>query len=195
MKNYRYIILSIILFISIAIPAAAQAPQQGDGNAAGGQGFQGRRGMMNIDPEQMQKMISDGLKQQLEISDDEWTVIGPKVMNILSFSMQTRVGGSMRMFMGRSGRPGGQGGADTQDRRRNRMPGMFGESAADDGMPELQKLLEDKNADPKMIKQQVTKVRKAKEKSQRELASAKKELRELLTVRQEAILISMGLLD
>ena len=41
----------------------------------------------------------------------------------------------------------------------------------------------------------VSEVRKAREKSEQELATAQKELRELLTVRQEAILITLGLLD
>lgn len=145
-----------------------------------------------MDPEQMQKMMSDRFKEQLEIGDEEWTVIGPKVMKVVTSSSQSS-GNPMRMMMGR---PGMQGGPDMQGRPpRNRMPGNFGQSAADESMQDLQKLLEDKNADTKKIKQQVTKVRKAKEKSQRESASAKRELRELLTIRQEAILISMGLLD
>ena len=68
-------------------------------------------------------------------------------------------------------------------------------NAADESLQALQKLLENKEATTSEIKNQVIKVRKAKEKSQQELATAQKELRELLTVRQEAILISRGLLD
>ncbi|MFC1838273.1 hypothetical protein ACFL1N_01735 [Thermodesulfobacteriota bacterium] len=197
MKNYQYILLTAIILISVAIPAAAQAQPAGNGNAPGASGFQGRQGMTSFDPGQMQNMISNMFKEQLGISDDEWTVIGPKVMNVLTLSSQSRANPMRMMRAGRPGGPGGQATPDMQGQRqmRNRMPGIFGQGEEDENMQALQKLLEDKNADASQIKQLVTKVRKAREKSQRELAAAKKELRELLTVRQEAILISMGLLD
>jgi len=41
----------------------------------------------------------------------------------------------------------------------------------------------------------LTEVRNAREKTQEELAKAQKELRELLTLKQEAILVSVGLLE
>jgi hypothetical protein len=208
MKKNLYIMLMVTLLISITLPAAAQAPPGGNDNAKRGQGFQGSRGMNPPDPAQrqdmmaqMQGMMANNLKEQLSISDDEWTVIGPKVMKVVTLSMQSQSRGNpMGMMMGRGNRPGGprgQGGPDMQGQRppRNRMQGMFGQSDSDTSMEELQKLLENKNADPNLIKQAVTKVRQAKEKNQREFAAAKKELRELLTVRQEAIMISMGMLD
>lgn len=89
------------------------------------------------------------------------------------------------------GRPGSQG----RPNMRRQMPGNLQPGAADESMQELQKLLDDKNTPTSKIKDQVTKVRKAREKDQQESAKAKKELRELLTVKQEATLISMGLLE
>lgn len=205
MKKLRYILPIILLITLFNIPAAAQAPKPGGENTPG-QGFQGRRGMMTVDPEQMQQqiqqMMSDRFKEQLGISDEEWVVIGPKVMKVLTLSSQS-MGNPMRMMIGRPGaqgfgpqgpgqqRPGQQGRPNIRDR----ISGIFGQNGGDDSMLELQNLLEDENADTNKIKQLVAKVRREREKSQRELAAAKKELRELLTVRQEAILISMGLLD
>lgn len=186
MKIYRYTILSIILFIAFAVPVAAQTPATGNNDSERDQGFRGRRGMMDINPEQMQKMMSERLQKTLNISDEEWTVIGPKVMKVVTLSFQSR-GNPMRMMMGRSDVPGRP--------PRDRMPGNLQSGVADKSMQELQKLLEDKNTAPEKIKQQITKIRKEKDKSQKELAEAKKDLRELLTVRQEATLISMGLLD
>jgi septal ring factor EnvC (AmiA/AmiB activator) len=75
------------------------------------------------------------------------------------------------------------------------FPGNSEPTDMEKSMEELQKLLEDKNTSTDRIKGQVIKVRRAREKNQQQIAKAKKELRELLTVRQEAILISMGLLD
>lgn len=201
MKKFKYIIPVILFIMTFSIPAAAQAPSRGSGNTAN-QGPQGRRGMMTGDPEQIQQqiqqMMSDRFKEQLDISDEEWTVIGPKVMNVLALSSQSR-GNPMRVMIG--GRPGAQefgpqgGGQQGRPNMRNRMPGLFGQNGEDDSVQELQKMLEDKNADANKIKQLVTKIRQARAKSEQELAAARKELRELLTVRQEAVLISMGLLD
>lgn len=192
----KKIILSItILVVSclLTLPAVAQMGPGGPPDDSGRQGFPGGRGMMG-DPQQMQQMMSDRLRDILGISEEEWTVIGPKVLKVLSLNMESR-GNPMRMFLGRPGSqgPGGQAGAAQSMRRRftgNTQPGPM-----DLAMEELQKLLEDENSDAGKIKQAVTKIRKEREKNEQEIARAKKELRELLSVRQEAILISMGLLD
>ena len=55
--------------------------------------------------------------------------------------------------------------------------------------------MEKDEAKRKEIKSKLTVLRKAREKAKRELAKAQKELSELLTVRQEAQLVLMGLLD
>ena len=60
---------------------------------------------------------------------------------------------------------------------------------------ELQTLLENAASTPEQIKQQVTKLRAAREKSKQELAKAQQDLRQILTVRQEAQLVLMGWLD
>ena len=197
MKMNKYILLVLILLIFLTVQVDAQMPLQG-------RGANGDMGMQLFDPSQMQKMIENRLKEQLDISDEEWTVIGPKVIKVVTLSFQSRGNpiGAMRMilpFGNRPGRPGDQGISDRQNRSqsRNMMPDFLGagESEVDTAMEELQTILENKNADPNQIKQAVTKVRRAKEKGEREAAAAKKELRELLSVRQEAFLISMGLLD
>ncbi len=180
---------AVILFsvFCLAFPATAQTPPgQGPGNAIG-QGNAPGRGMMG-DPAQMQKMMEQRLKETLELNDEEWSVIGPKVMKVFELSMSSR-GNPGRMMMGR---PGMQ--PPNSNRRRGGMPGMQ-ESPVDTAMQELQTLLEKKDASVDDIKAKVIKIRKAKEKVQQENTSAQKELRELLTVKQEATLIAMGMLD
>jgi hypothetical protein len=59
----------------------------------------------------------------------------------------------------------------------------------------LRTLLENTSATPEQIKQQLTTLRAAKEKAKQQLAVAQKELREVITLRQEAQCVMMGLLD
>jgi prefoldin subunit 5 len=60
---------------------------------------------------------------------------------------------------------------------------------------QLSTVLENTAAAPEDIKKQLTALRAAKEKAKQELAAAQQELRKLATVRQEAQLVLMGMLD
>ena len=200
MKTFSKIIIIFMIVSGFAVPALAQesgAQESGgqDTGAARGQRSSGMRGMMG-DPAQIQQMLGDRFKEILELSDDEWTVIGPKVIKVLEMSFQQRGNPmNMRMMFGNRGPQGQQGPqGQRQFSQRGNNP-AFSSGTGDESIQELQKLLENKNASAAEIKSLVTKVRKDREKMEQEKMAAQKELRELLTVRQEAILISMGLLD
>jgi len=60
---------------------------------------------------------------------------------------------------------------------------------------ELFGLLEDRNSELEEIRQKMEALRKFRQEAKKELAIAQKELRQLVTPRQEAALIMMGLLD
>jgi hypothetical protein len=166
-------------------PGAGQV-QQGQGGQQG-QGF-GQGPGQGQQPEQMQKMISERLKQSLGATDDEWTIIGPKVLKVFTLTSSQARGLQVRSLMGRSNNQGNAASATAAGNRSSAVAG-------DKTLEELQKLLENKDATSAQIKNKVSEVRKAKEKNSQELAMAQKELRELLTLRQEAILISVGLLE
>ena len=68
-------------------------------------------------------------------------------------------------------------------------------TAVEKASEQLQTTLENTAATPDQIKTQLTALRAAKEKSKQELAAAQQELRKLVTVRQEAQLVLMGMLD
>ena len=59
----------------------------------------------------------------------------------------------------------------------------------------LQTTLEDTSASPDKIKQQITQLRAARETAKQELAKAQQDLRQVLTLRQEATLVLMGMLN
>jgi hypothetical protein len=60
---------------------------------------------------------------------------------------------------------------------------------------ELRDVLQNKNATPEQIQQRLTALRDAGAAARKKLEDAQKDLRELLTQRQEASLVTMGMLD
>ncbi|MFH1716296.1 MAG: hypothetical protein ABIF19_03015, partial [Planctomycetota bacterium] len=85
---------------------------------------------------------------------------------------------------GQPGQPGGRPGAPDREL-----------TAVDKASEQLRTALENTAATPEEIKKQLTALRGAKEKTKQELAAAQQELRKIITVRQEAQLVLMGMLD
>jgi hypothetical protein len=179
----------------IAAGVSVGQPPQGRAGQRGGQ-----RGM--FDPEQMRQMMDQRMKEQLGCTDQEWQVLGPRVTKVMNLTRQTGMGAGMgRMFMGgRRGQAGpggqqGQGGPGGQQGRRPRDPFGQQETAVGKASDALQTTLENASSSPDEIKTNLTALRTAKEKSRQELATAQKELRDVLTLRQEAQLVLMGMLN
>lgn len=174
-------------------------PRQRGGNqgpgAGGPQGMQGPGGRQ-FDPAQMRQMMEQRMREQLGATETEWKVLGPRVMKVSELNRQ--VSGFGRGFGGpgfggRRGGPmggpqggpqGGQPGAPQRDL-----------TEVEKASEQLQTTLENTAATPDQIKTQLTALRAAKEKSKQELAVAQQELRKVVTVRQEAQLVLMGMLD
>jgi len=174
--------------------------QQGPGGQQGKS--LGQRQMQS--QEQMQAMVTQNLKQLLGSTDEEWTVIGPKVLKVytLASSSQSR-GFNMRNLMGRNTAQGSTLSGAQANTQSNTQAGTQGRgvdnrsmgATGDTTLEELQKLLESEDTTTTQIKNKVSEVRNAREKARQDLVKAQKELRELLTLKQEAILISVGLLE
>ncbi len=162
--------------------------QRGNMQGPPGQGPGGR-----FDPERMRQMMEQRMQEALGATDTEWKVLGPRVMKVQELSRQTS-GGSRGMMFGRGmrGGPGGQGGPGGR-----RGPGGMDRelTEVEKVQEELQTTLENTAATPDAIKQQLTKLRQAREKAKQELAKAQQDLRQVLTLRQEATLVLMGMLD
>ena len=154
--------------------------RQGGDNQGGGRGG-------NFDAAEFQQRMMERVKEQLEVKDDaEWKALEPfvqKVMDARRESMVFGAGGMMRGF-GRGG--GGQGGGDRQ-----RNP--FGIETPPEAEA-LQKAIDSKasNAD---IKAALAKYRDAKKAKEAAVTKAQDELKKVLSVRQEAILVSNGTLN
>ncbi len=187
MKLTSKILMSAIALTSSVVLATAQDANK-DANAAGGNRQRG-----NFNPEEFRARMEDRLKTSLKVSDDEWKVLQPlleKVTTKQRDAMGSRFGG----FGGRGG-PGGPGG----DRGGNATgTGTGGDQASRGGSSESQALrtaLENESASADDLKAKLTAVRDARKKAAEELAAARADLAKVLTVRQEAVLVSMGILD
>jgi DNA repair exonuclease SbcCD ATPase subunit len=168
---------------------AADAPGGAPGGRDNGQ-FQQR-----ID--QFRQQMSDRMKQALGASDEEWKILQPRIEKVQTLSRQTRGGGMGSMLSGRRG--GGPGGGDNKregdkaqsDRPQSDRP----QSEVEKKVESLQKVLENKDAKPEEIKASLASLREARAKARLDLEAAQKELREIVTLRQEGQLVSMGLLE
>jgi len=178
----------------VALTAAGLvvAQPQGRRGDRGGQ----RGGPGGFDPARMRQMMEQRMKTQLGCTDDEWKVLGPRLTKVMTLRRQTS-GGMGRMFMGRGpgGRPGGRQGDQQGQRQRPRGPFGGEPTAVDTAGDALQTTLQNTAATPDEIKAKLTALRAAREKAKQELAVAQKQLKEVLTLRQEAQLVMMGMLD
>lgn len=138
---------------------------------------------------QFMQQMNDRLKAQLGVTDDEYKALQPKIEAVMTAQRATR--GGFGGFGGRNrGGQGGNGGT-TATPDPNAPPPTPTQAATQ----ALQATLDNKDAKPEEIKEKLTALRDARAKAKEELAKAQADLKELLTQRQEAVLVNMGLLD
>lgn len=147
-----------------------------------------------FDPAEMQKAMSERMQAALAVSADEWKALEPKVMKVWTLSREASDMGGMRGMMGRPGgnRPGGDRPATTERRGTDTMrdQGPVAKSRA-----ALETVLENKDAKAADIKAKLTALREARDKAKDDLTKAQEDLRKVLSLRQEAQLVLMGLLN
>ncbi|MFH0965936.1 MAG: hypothetical protein V2A58_18205 [Planctomycetota bacterium] len=177
------VMVAALFAIGLALAQDEQPQPPPPGSQPQGQG----RGMGGgMDRGQMRQGFTDRIKQALEVTDEEWTALQPAVEKVITLARETSpFGGGMRPMMRR--RPEGGG----PEARQPEQPQSDVARAAE----ALQTMLESQDAKPEDIKAKLTALREAREKARQELAMARQALRELLTQRQEARLVLMGILD
>jgi hypothetical protein len=183
----------VIVGLLLVGQSLSQPGQRGGqrGQRAGAQGPSQRGPGGQFDPERMRQMMEQRMQEALGATDQEWKVLGPRVMKVQELSRQAGGGGRGMMFgRGMRGGPGGPGGNRPGGRGMNREL-----TAVEKVQEELQTLLENTAATPDQIKPLLTKLRTAREEAKRNLAKAQQDLRLVLTVRQEAVMVLMGMLD
>lgn len=148
----------------------------------GGRSDRGGRTRGNFDPAQFRQMMLDRLKEQLGSSDDEWKVLSPRIEKVFTLERDTRGGGMM--------------GSSRFGRSSDRQSQPSGEqSAVQKAAASLRSALEDKSISADEIASRLAAYRQAKEQAKADLVKAQADLKELLSQRQEAQLVMMGMLD
>ena len=183
MKSKPTILLTALALAASTILANAQAPAapaDGNNNNGGRQRGQGGPGGNFAD---FQARMNDRLKTSLKVTDEEWNVLKPLVEKVQTAQ---RDAGAGRGFGGGGRGPGG-GGTDPNAPADTR-PGAA-ESAA------LRTALESDSTSADDIKAKLTAVREVRKKGAASLAVAREDLKKVVTVRQEAVLVSMGMLE
>jgi len=166
--------------------------------ANAGEGDTPRQGRGNFDPAAFRQRMLDRIKEQLAPTDEEWKVLQPKIEAAQTKSLEARMGG-MSFGRGRGNRggggTGGEGGNAPAPAATADAPAQPAQSEVQAKTQALRTLMENKEADPKAIAEKVKELRDAKEKSKLELKKTQDELREIVTPRQEAQLILLGILE
>jgi hypothetical protein len=157
------------------------------GRQGGGPPGQGRG---DFDPAQMRQRMFDGVREQLEVKDDaEWQIIEQRISKV--WDARRDVGfanaGGMRMMAGRRNQGGDNAPGDQPNRRR------FGAEPSAEAEA-LQKAI-DSNASTADLKAAIAKYRESREQKQAVLKKAQQDLKAALNVKQEAVALSMGLID
>lgn len=208
MKKFIHLLIlpAAFVFLGLAAPNAVAQPNFGGDNGGGGGGnfgggggnFGGRGGNFgngNFDPQQMQQQFQqrllDNLRQQLEITNDaEWGAIQPLILKVGQDWMSSMLGGSLGGLQNMFGNRGG-GGRGGQGRG---IASLLSGQQPDPTADALRNAI-DANAPTEQLKAAMDRYRVAKKAKADELEKNREELRQVLTIRQEAILVSMGILD
>jgi hypothetical protein len=156
----------------------------GNANFAGG----GARRGGGFDPSQMLPLFMEMIRPHLEVAnDDEWNVIEPRLEKAIKLKIEVIAGGldGLGDMFGQFGGGGGGGGMTA-------LGGLLGEP---DPSVNLLKTALDNHAPGAEIKADMAKVRDARQQKRAALAKAQQDLKDILSVRQEATLLRVGLLD
>ena len=196
------VVVSIVglLLVGQSLSQPQQSQQRGQRGQRGGtqdtQRPQMQRGQ--FDPERMRQMMNQRMQELFGATDAKWKILGPRVMKVQELSREVGGGGRGGMMFGGMGRRGGFGGpggpGGDQPGGRQGAPGRE-QTEVEKATESLQTLLENTSATPEQIKNQLTTLRAAKEKAKQQLAVAQQELRQIITLRQEAQCVMMGMLD
>ncbi len=189
-SSFRTLVTGALLALGVYLqPLTAQdaAPGNAGPGGPGGPGGGGRqRG--NFDPEQMRQMMMTRYREQLGIKDDaEWGIIEGRI-NKINEARRGTMRGLGGFGGGRGGGPGGQGGPGGGPGGR----GGWGGQPSPEGEA-LQRAL-DGGASADDVKAKLAAYRAAQKQKEAALEKAQDDLRQVLSVKQEATAVLMGLL-
>ena len=167
------VLVSVCAFGSLA---QAQQPPSQPGRDRNDRGDRGDR--RNFNPEEMRNRMLTNLREQFEVTnDEEWNIIVERITKVFELRRSAMSGGSRGGFMG------GPGGPDRGRTSSTGNPEMDG----------LRSAVQAKATDAE-LKARLARLRDLRKENEQRVEKAQEELRAVLTLRQEAILVMYGLL-
>ena len=163
----------------MCVSAGSLLAQNDNGGGGGGRG--------NFDPAQFQQRMMEGIRDQLGFTNDaDWSAVQPLVQKVMDARRDVGFGGGFgRMFRNR----GGNGDNANGGGRR----GGFGSQPSPEAEA-LQKAIDD-NSPSAQIKAALARYEASQKAKQAKLTDAQGQLRQVLTVKQEAQATLLGLLN
>lgn len=195
------LVIALMLFVFVGQPFAAP-----DSGARG----QDRADGFGIAA--MQERIFTIYKEKLGVTDEEWAVLEPRLRKVRQLSQNIQTMTMMTQWkafqprlnemeqQGQDGNPMANIRRMFIDRIRTELEAQAQRAGEEqDGfqkaLTELQETIEKPAPSTTEIRAKMVALRGAREKARQELAQAQKELIELLTLKQEALLLSLGVLE
>lgn len=145
-----------------------------------------------FNPEEMRARMTERVRELLEVkNEDEWKLIQARIDKAQEAQREVRsLNGDFRLLFSRSGDQGG--GGDQGGRSRGPGGSPFGGTPNPDAEA-FSKAVQNK-APTEELKQRMARVREARKNAEAKYDKAADDLRQVLTVRQEATLVAIGLL-
>ncbi len=202
MQRRFWICASVLAATVFAVSMVWAASDDSNSSTTSGQTETRKGGMFGRGD--MQERMKAMLKQDLGVSDEEWTVIEPRLTKVMTLSREASarpLGGMMGMGGPGGGMPpspdmeGGRSGRGARPAQEEGSRPEIQQTEVQKATDALRKALEAEKPDTADIKTKLTALREVREKAKQELSKAQQELREILTVDQEAKLVLAGLLD
>ena len=176
----RFLAVLLALF-AWYLPAYAQpGPGPGDGPPP--------------DFQEMRRRMTERMKAMLQVNDQEWAQLEDRIETIRQLQRDAGEGPPRPSGPPPGTREGGPPPPPPGDAGPGPGPDGRQPSEVQERMRDLKSAL-DSDAKPEEIKARLEALRAARADARKKLADARTELRQLLTVRQEAVLVDMGVLD
>ncbi len=171
---------------ALCLSTGSLLAQNDNGGGGGGQGGFGRG---NFDPAQFQERMMDGIRDQLGYTNDtDWNAVQPLIQKVMDARRDVGVGGGMgRLFRNRGGNNGDNANGG------GRRGGFFGGQPSPEAEA-LQKTIDD-NSPSAQVKAALARYEASQKAKQDKLTEAQTQLRQVLTVKQEAQATLLGLLQ
>jgi Spy/CpxP family protein refolding chaperone len=183
-KLQKVLGIALLLTLAVSFLYAAEEPQPPQRDQRDAQRSErGQRG--GFDRAAMQERMLERIKERMGASDDEWEVIKPRLEEVMKLNRDANGMGGMRGMFGR-----GRGNRGPQ-----RPEADAQATAVQKASTDLQETLEKEAPTTAEIKAKLAALRGAREKNKQQLVTAQQKLKEVLTVKQEAMMVMIGMLE